>query len=53
MWYEAIRDISVGNELLLPPKVPLHLRDVYSEGFEDRSDRETGKKYIYFDYLYT
>lgn len=48
LWYEAIRDISVGSELLLPQKVPLHLRDVYSEGFEDRSDRETGTQNIFF-----
>lgn len=39
IWYEVIRDIPAGHELLLASKVPLNLRDM----FYDNSDKETGK----------
>uniref|UniRef100_A0A336LKQ1 CSON011437 protein n=1 Tax=Culicoides sonorensis TaxID=179676 RepID=A0A336LKQ1_CULSO len=45
LWYEVIQDIQPQQELLLPPKVPLFFRDMYSDGFEDRSDRETGSQH--------
>ncbi|XP_063697464.1 MDS1 and EVI1 complex locus protein EVI1-A [Culicoides brevitarsis] len=44
IWYEVTHDIQPNEELLLPPKVPLFFRDMY-DGFEDRSDRETGSQH--------
>lgn len=51
LWYEATQEIQPNEELLLPPKVPLFFRDMYSDGFEDRSDRETGKSSHYITYF--
>ncbi|GAB0096363.1 transcription factor hamlet [Sergentomyia squamirostris] len=46
LWYEVIRDITPGSELLLGPKVPLHIRDMCSNGpRDDRSDRESGSQH--------
>lgn len=42
--YESVRDIAVGEELLLGLREPLQLQDMLGENTtEDRSDRETGK----------
>lgn len=42
--YETVRDVSVGEELLLGLREPLQLPDLYGENMtEDRSDRETGE----------
>lgn len=54
LWYEVMRDIRKGEELVLGPKVPLQIRDMCNNtnifglglnGFmrDDRSDRESGK----------
>lgn len=44
IWYEVTRDIPAGTELVAAPKVPLQLRDIFSNGpQDDRSDRETGE----------
>ncbi|KAF7383780.1 hypothetical protein HZH68_014537 [Vespula germanica] len=41
--YETIRDIAIGEELLLGLREPLQLQDILGENAtEDRSDRETG-----------
>ncbi|XP_055712319.1 transcription factor hamlet-like isoform X2 [Phlebotomus papatasi] len=46
LWYEVIRDIAPGTELLLGPKVPLHIRNMCSNGpRDDRSDRESGSQH--------
>ncbi|XP_059614431.1 transcription factor hamlet-like [Phlebotomus argentipes] len=46
LWYEVIRDITPGSELLLGPKVPLLFRDMCSNGpRDDRSDRESGSQH--------
>lgn len=45
--YEVIRDIPAGYELLATPKVPLQLRDNFSNGSHDHySDKETGEQYF-------
>ncbi|XP_055306423.1 transcription factor hamlet-like isoform X2 [Sitodiplosis mosellana] len=41
IWYEVLRDIPAGDELLLTSKVPLNLRDM----FYDNSDKETGSQH--------
>ncbi|XP_031634878.1 histone-lysine N-methyltransferase PRDM16-like isoform X2 [Contarinia nasturtii] len=41
LWYEVIRDIPAGDELLLTSKVPLNLKDM----FYDNSDKETGSQH--------
>lgn len=48
LWYEATHPIQKGDELVLGPKVPLQIRDMYNNnlfgrGDDDRSDRESGK----------
>lgn len=46
MWYEVIRDIAAGGELLVAPKVPLQFRDVINGfGSQDQynSDKDTGE----------
>ncbi|XP_037042458.1 transcription factor hamlet-like isoform X4 [Bradysia coprophila] len=46
IWYEVTRDIPAGTELVAAPKVPLQLRDIFSNGpQDDRSDRETGSQH--------
>lgn len=39
LWYEVIKDIPAGTELLLGPRVALQLGDMFSSGHDDR---ETG-----------
>lgn len=49
MWYEVIRDIAAGGELLVAPKVPLQLRDVINGfGPQDQynSDKDTGEQKV-------
>ncbi|XP_043276256.1 transcription factor hamlet-like isoform X2 [Venturia canescens] len=44
--YESIRDIAVGEELLLGLREPLQLQDMLGENTtEDRSDRETASQH--------
>lgn len=44
MVYEAVRDVAIGEELLLGLREPLQLQDMLGENTtEDRSDRETGE----------
>lgn len=46
MWYELIRDVPAGSELLVAPKVPLQLHDVINRfGSQNQynSDRDTGE----------
>ncbi|XP_011302457.1 PR domain zinc finger protein 16-like isoform X2 [Fopius arisanus] len=44
--YEAVRDISTGEELLMGPREPLQLQDMHGDNTnEDRSDRETGSQH--------
>ncbi|XP_033323188.1 transcription factor hamlet isoform X3 [Megalopta genalis] len=46
MVYEAVRDIAVGEELLLGVREPLQLQDMLGENTtEDRSDRETASQH--------
>ncbi|KYQ57429.1 Transcription factor hamlet [Trachymyrmex zeteki] len=46
MVYEAIRDIALGEELLLGLREPLQLQDMLGENTtEDRSDRETASQH--------
>ncbi|KAG7202017.1 hypothetical protein KM043_004703 [Ampulex compressa] len=46
MVYEAVRDISAGEELLLGLREPLQLQDMLGENTtEDRSDRETASQH--------
>ncbi|XP_054007090.1 histone-lysine N-methyltransferase PRDM16-like [Hylaeus anthracinus] len=46
MVYEAVRDITVGEELLLGVREPLQLQDMLGENTtEDRSDRETASQH--------
>ncbi|XP_018396704.1 PREDICTED: PR domain zinc finger protein 16-like [Cyphomyrmex costatus] len=46
MVYEAVRDIAVGEELLLGLREPLQLQDMLGENTtEDRSDRETASQH--------
>ncbi|XP_055681449.1 transcription factor hamlet-like isoform X2 [Lutzomyia longipalpis] len=46
LWYEVTRDITPGTELLLGPKVPLHVRVMCTNGpRDDRSDRESGSQH--------
>lgn len=59
MWYEVIRDIAAGGELLVAPKVPLQLRDVINGfGPQDQynSDKDTGEQkknqWFYFTSLF-
>lgn len=49
IWYEVIKDIPAGGELLAVPKVPLQLRDIFNNGSQQEhySDRETGEKMFY------
>lgn len=54
MWYEVIRDIAAGSELLVAPKVPLQLHDVINRfGSQDQynSDRDTGEPETIFRVL--
>ncbi|GJQ66795.1 hypothetical protein Trydic_g9297, partial [Trypoxylus dichotomus] len=43
LWYEIVLDIPAGTELLLEPKEPLNLQDMFgdSTSADERSDRET------------
>ncbi|KAL2737750.1 histone-lysine N-methyltransferase PRDM16-like isoform X1 [Vespula squamosa] len=44
--YETIRDIAIGEELLLGLREPLQLQDILGENAtEDRSDRETASQH--------
>ncbi|XP_047366580.1 histone-lysine N-methyltransferase PRDM16-like isoform X4 [Vespa velutina] len=44
--YETIRDIAIGEELLLGLREPLQLQDILGENTtEDRSDRETASQH--------
>lgn len=44
MVYETLRDISIGEELLMGLREPLQLQDMLGENTtEDRTDRETGE----------
>ncbi|XP_071878972.1 transcription factor hamlet isoform X6 [Bombus fervidus] len=46
MVYEAVRDITAGEELLLGVREPLQLQDMLGENTtEDRSDRETASQH--------
>lgn len=50
MWYEVIRDIPAGTELLAVQKVPLQFREIFCKNGSpvDRGDRETGKRFYLF-----
>lgn len=44
MFYETIRDIAVGEELLMGPREPLQLNDMFGDNTtEERNYKETGK----------
>ncbi|XP_030758572.1 histone-lysine N-methyltransferase PRDM16-like isoform X2 [Sitophilus oryzae] len=43
LWYETISDITSGSKLLLGPREPLNLQDLFADSStgDERSDRET------------
>ncbi|XP_076271472.1 transcription factor hamlet-like isoform X2 [Rhynchophorus ferrugineus] len=41
LWYESIVEIPSGTELILGPKEPLNLQDMFGDHGDERSDRET------------
>lgn len=45
LWYEAFADVPAGTELILEPREPLNLQDMFgdSTSADERSDRETGQ----------
>ncbi|KAI4457222.1 zinc finger protein [Holotrichia oblita] len=47
LWYEIVLDIAAGSELLLEPKEPLNLQDMFgdSTSADERSDRETASQH--------
>ncbi|KAK9729834.1 Zinc finger, C2H2 type [Popillia japonica] len=47
LWYETVLDIPAGSELLLEPKEPLNLQDMFgdSTSADERSDRETASQH--------
>lgn len=45
--YETIMDVPAGSELVLEPREPLNLQDMFgdSNSADERSDRETGNRF--------
>lgn len=46
IWYEITCDIHAGSELLMAPKAPLQLRDIYNDSSpldQYISDKDTGE----------
>ncbi|CAH1995375.1 unnamed protein product [Acanthoscelides obtectus] len=47
LWYEAVKDISGGTELILGPREPLNLQDMFgdSPSADETADRETASQH--------